>query len=164
MADPAGQCLPYACSVGYAMFNGTSMASPQAAGAAALLVSAAKAAGYQHQPDQLRQAMNSSARFIENYQAYEQGNGLIRVSPGVGPAEDQRQDGRHLVIGGGEHGAVRVPRDPGRRHRHLRPRGRQGRDSYTRTYTLTRTNGGGGTKTYAVSWVGNDGTFESARR
>jgi subtilisin family serine protease len=37
-----GQCLPYLCAVGYAMFNGTSMAAPQAAGAAALLVSAAK--------------------------------------------------------------------------------------------------------------------------
>ncbi len=47
------------------MLNGTSMASPQAAGAAALLVSAAKQAGVQHQPAQLRQAMNSSARFLE---------------------------------------------------------------------------------------------------
>ena len=32
-------------------------------------------------------------------------------------------------------------------------------DAYTRTYTFTRTSGGGGTKTYNVSWVGNDGTF-----
>ena len=39
---------------GYSMFNGTSMASPQAAGAAALLVSAAQQSGVQHQPDQLR--------------------------------------------------------------------------------------------------------------
>jgi hypothetical protein len=34
-------------------------------------------------------------------------------------------------------------------------------DSFTRQYTFTRTSGGGGTKTYAVSWVGNDGTFTS---
>ena len=47
----------YALPPGYAMFNGTSMASPQAAGAAALLVSAAKQAGVQHQPAQLRQAI-----------------------------------------------------------------------------------------------------------
>ena len=31
-----------------------------------------------------------------------------------------------------------------------------------RTYTFTRTSGGGGTITYAVKWVGNDGTFASA--
>ena len=35
---------------GYSMFNGTSMAAPQAAGAAALLVSAAKQSGVQQQP------------------------------------------------------------------------------------------------------------------
>ena len=38
------------------MFNGTSMAAPQAAGAGALLVSAAKQAGVQYQPAQIRQA------------------------------------------------------------------------------------------------------------
>ena len=37
----AGYPLP----PGYAMFNGTSMAAPQAAGAAALLLSAGRAAG-----------------------------------------------------------------------------------------------------------------------
>ena len=39
----------YTLPPGYAMFNGTSMASPQAAGAAALLISAAKATGVQRQ-------------------------------------------------------------------------------------------------------------------
>src|SRR4029450_13885348 len=33
--------------------------------------------------------------------------------------------------------------------------------SYTRTYTITRTKGGSQPKSYAVSWVGNDGTFSS---
>ena len=70
----------YALPAGYAMMNGTSMASPQAAGAGALLVSAAKATGLSHKPEQLRQAMLSSARFLSGYGAYEQGNGLLRVS------------------------------------------------------------------------------------
>ena len=61
------------------MFNGTSMAAPQATGAAALLLSAAKQAGVQKHSDQLRQAMNSSARFLPFYGAHEQGNGLINV-------------------------------------------------------------------------------------
>ena len=56
------------------------MASPQAAGAAALLVSAAEQFGVQHQPAQIRQALTSSARYLAGrYQAYEQGNGLINV-------------------------------------------------------------------------------------
>jgi subtilisin family serine protease len=53
-------CLAQVCPVGYALFNGTSMSSPQAAGAAALLVSAAKQTNVQHQSAQLRQALNSS--------------------------------------------------------------------------------------------------------
>ena len=32
---------------------------------------------------------------------------------------------------------------------------------YTRTYTFTRTDGPGGTMTYNVIWVDNDGTFSS---
>ncbi len=70
----------YALPPGYAMFSGTSMASPQAAGAAALLVGAAKATGVQHQPAQLRQAINSSARWLDNYNAADQGNGLMNVA------------------------------------------------------------------------------------
>src|SRR5688500_9506935 len=71
----------YTLPPGYAMFNGTSMAAPQATGGAALLISAAKATGAQHQPAQLRQAITSSARFIDpsRFQAYDQGNGLMNV-------------------------------------------------------------------------------------
>src|SRR5215213_11151664 len=50
---------------GYTMANGTSIAAPQAAGAAALLISAAKQAGAQKQPTQLRQAMMSTTRYLD---------------------------------------------------------------------------------------------------
>src|SRR4030095_9176942 len=60
--------------------NGTSMAAPQAAGAAALLISAAKQTNVQKQPAQIRQALRSSTHYLAGrYQAYEQGNGLINV-------------------------------------------------------------------------------------
>ena len=68
------------CRPGYGMFNGTSMAAPQSAGAAALLLSAAKARGFTRSAAQLRNAFNSTARFIPGYNAADQGNGLIDVN------------------------------------------------------------------------------------
>ncbi|MER5943273.1 S8 family serine peptidase [Streptomyces sp. NPDC001928] len=71
----AGWKLP----AGYAMYNGTSMASPQAAGASALLLSAAKAKGIDLTPEKLRTALTSTAHHIKGLQAYEEGAGRIDV-------------------------------------------------------------------------------------
>ncbi|ELS53280.1 putative Serine protease [Streptomyces viridochromogenes Tue57] len=71
----AGYSLP----AGYAMFNGTSMSSPQAAGASALLLSAAKQKGIALTPAKLRTALTSTADHIKGVQAYEEGAGLINV-------------------------------------------------------------------------------------
>ncbi|MGW5238868.1 S8 family serine peptidase [Monashia sp. NPDC004114] len=158
----AGQCLPYVCAVGYAMFNGTSMASPQAAGAAALLVSAAKQTGVQHQPEQLRKAMNSSARFIAGYGAYEQGNGLVNVSSAWDVLKTNAKTvdiSSSVPVNTVLSGFLATP---GIGQGIFDREGVKAGDSFTRSYTFTRTSGGGGTKTYAVTWVGNDGTFSSA--
>ena len=145
---------------GYAMMNGTSMASPQAAGAGALLVSAAEQAGVQHQPAQLRQALNSSARFISGYGAYEQGNGLIQV-----PAAWQLLASNSMKV---VNITSAVPVDTALEQFLATPgvgvgiHDREGvtlGEAYARTYTFTRTSGGGGSTTYNLSWVGNDGTF-----
>ncbi|MFF5365171.1 S8 family serine peptidase [Streptomyces scabiei] len=64
---------------GYAMWNGTSMASPQAAGASALLLSAAEQQGIALTPVKLRTALTSTARHIKGVQAYEEGTGRIDV-------------------------------------------------------------------------------------
>ncbi|MBQ0829228.1 S8 family serine peptidase [Streptomyces tagetis] len=71
----AGYDLP----AGYSMLQGTSMASPQAAGASALLLSAAKREGIALTPATLRTALTSTADHIDGTQAYEQGAGLINV-------------------------------------------------------------------------------------
>ncbi|MGL4175832.1 MAG: S8 family serine peptidase, partial [Dermatophilaceae bacterium] len=71
----AGYTLP----LGYAMFNGTSMAAPQAAGAAALLLSAAGATGTPVSPRQLRESMYTAADFVAGLEAVSQGNGLVDV-------------------------------------------------------------------------------------
>lgn len=77
-----GQPVPeagYDLPPGYGMLQGTSMASPQAAGATALLISAAKRSGTDWSPARLRTALTSSADRIKGVQAYEQGSGLLDV-------------------------------------------------------------------------------------
>ncbi|WP_250403364.1 S8 family serine peptidase [Streptomyces cellostaticus] len=71
----AGYSLP----AGYSMLQGTSMASPQAAGASALLLSAAERKGIDLTPAKLRTALTSTADHIRGVQAYEEGAGLIDI-------------------------------------------------------------------------------------
>ncbi len=160
----AGSPVPgtYALPPGYGMFNGTSMASPQAAGGAALLLSGAKQAGVQHQPAQLRQAINSSARYLTRYGAAEQGNGLLDVGAAwslltqkIGPVAIESSVTVSTLLSG----RLATPNTGVGIH------DREGvvpGASYTRTYTLTRLSGGAKAITYSATWVGNDGTFSSA--
>jgi hypothetical protein len=160
--SPAGQCLAYTCPPGYAMFNGTSMAAPQSTGGAALLISAAKQTAAQWKPDQLRQAINSSARYLPGYGAHEQGNGLFRV----GAAWDLLKTNIKTVDITSSAPVKTVisnflatpDKGPGIYERE----GWAPTDSHARTITFTRTTGGSGAITYNLIWVGNDGTFSSA--
>ncbi|MEU9173206.1 S8 family serine peptidase [Streptomyces sp. NPDC048420] len=69
----------YSLPAGYSMLQGTSMASPQAAGASALLISAAKQKHIALTPATLRTALTSTADHIKGVQAYEEGAGLIDI-------------------------------------------------------------------------------------
>lgn len=69
----------YALPAGYAHFNGTSMAAPQTAGAAALLLSAAKATNVEVTPRQLRDSIYTTADYKANVEAIGQGAGLVDV-------------------------------------------------------------------------------------
>ena len=152
----------YALPPGYSMLNGTSMASPQGAGVGALLVSAAKQAGVQYQPAQIRQALISTSRYLAGYKASDQGNGLLDTAAAwdllktniktvdiTSAVENHSPLAAFLATPGVGPGIY--DRD-----------GTHVGDSYSRTYTFRRTSGGGGTTTYDLNWVGNDGTFSSA--
>ncbi|WP_112465614.1 S8 family serine peptidase [Streptomyces triticisoli] len=71
----AGYSLP----AGYSMLQGTSMASPQAAGASALLLSAAKQKRIDLTPAKLRTALTSTAQHIEGEHPHSEGAGLIDI-------------------------------------------------------------------------------------
>lgn len=61
------------------VMRGTSMASPQAAGAAALVLSAAKAEGLPIRRDILNAALRRSAKEIPGYNILDQGYGLVNI-------------------------------------------------------------------------------------
>jgi hypothetical protein len=154
----------YTLPPGYSMLNGTSMASPQATGAAALLIGAAKQAGVQVQPAQLRQAINSSARLLDTnrYQVFEQGNGLINVGAAwdllktnIKPVDISSSVPVHTIIS-------QFLATPNVGQGIYDRQGVTLGQSYTRQYTFVRTSGGSKAVTYNLSWVGNDGTFSSA--
>jgi subtilisin family serine protease len=153
----------YVLPNGYAHLNGTSMASPQATGAAALLVSAYKQTHGGKRPPvkDLRNAIYSSARYIDNLGAYEQGDGLFDVfgaffQLALNPNPDTVNASVEVNtvldeflptpgVGIGIHDREGVQRGK----------------KYTRTYTFTRTTGAQGPVPYRLKWVGNDGTFSS---
>lgn len=154
----------YTLPPGYSMLNGTSMASPEAAGAAALLISAAKQTNVQYQPAQLRQAIFSSARLLDSsrIQVYEQGNGLFNVGAAwdllktnIKTVEISSSVPVNTVLSG-------FLSTPGIGQGIYDREGVTTGQPYTRMYTFKRTTGGSKAITYNLSWIGNDGTFGSA--
>ncbi|WP_308120824.1 S8 family serine peptidase [Paractinoplanes bogorensis] len=76
---PGLTTVPYVLPPGYSMQNGTSMASPQAAGGAALLLSAAKQNKLTVSPASLRRALYTTADMIADEDVNEQGYGQMSV-------------------------------------------------------------------------------------
>ena len=154
----------YALPVGYAMFNGTSMASPQVAGAAALLVSAAKASALKTTPAQLRASISSGARFVAGIDATSQGNGQVDVAKAwdllrTRPALSQYRTDAPVCTP--LSGFLAVPdRGAGLYNRCDAASGGQA-VGQSRAYAvrLTRTAGSPSSALHRLRIVGNDGTF-----
>ena len=151
----------YVLPAGYAMFQGTSMASPQAAGGAALLISASKQNGNQHTAAQLRQALNSSSTFIARYGAYEQGNGLMNVSAAWDLLKQNIATNTFTSLVQVDTVLSGFLATPGFGEGIYEREGLAIGKATPIDYTITRTSGPSKSVNYNVSWVGNDGTFSS---
>lgn len=163
----AGYSLP----PGYAMFNGTSMSSPQAAGGAALLLSAGRASDVPVTAAQLRTALYSSAAYDKSVAASAQGVGEMRVvqawsllkrNAKLVPADIAVSApvctplaGSLAIPGRGDGIYNRCAATDG---------GHRVKQSKTYTVTLTRRSGALGSRRHTLRWLGNDGTFTPRRR
>jgi hypothetical protein len=164
MWQPGGPVAgTYALPPGYSMLNGTSMAAPQAAGSAALLVSAAMQTGVQRQPDQLRQALRSSTHRVPDYGTYEQGNGLINVGDAWSLLATNNVKTVDITSSVEVHTPISQFLATPNTGEGIHDReGVVAGSTYNRRYTFTRTSGGGGSTNYNVSWVGDTSVFTSA--
>ncbi|WP_109509419.1 S8 family serine peptidase [Nocardioides speluncae] len=156
----AGYPLP----PGYAHFNGTSMASPQAAGGAALLLSASFDKGIAVTPKQLRTSIYSSAKKVGALKAHEQGYGLFDVPAAWALLKKQPETNEYQVSAPvctpiSEHLAT-PHKGTGIYNRCAAGAGGQtiGKAKSYRV-KITRTSGRSGTVAHTLKWSGNDGTF-----
>ncbi|MEI2826474.1 MAG: S8 family serine peptidase [Dermatophilaceae bacterium] len=157
----------YKLPVGYAMFNGTSMAAPQTTGGAALLLSAAKANGWKPTTKQLRESMYSSALLIKDVQVYAQGNGQFSV-PGAWNLLKAKPEVRDYVVSAPVCTAISAYLTPPNQGTGLyndcpQEAGGAILDKTTPyQVTVTRTSGPTGNIQHKVRIVGaNSGTFEA---
>ncbi|MBB6172098.1 subtilisin family serine protease [Nocardiopsis mwathae] len=158
----------YELPPGYGMKNGTSMSSPQAAGGAALLLSAAKNSRQEVAPEQLRTALRSSARFSADLTAIEQGHGQIDIPAAwkllrrglatesltvTAPVCTAQSD--RLVKPGHGHGLYNrcLPADGGQK----------AGESADYELNITRDTGGDAVQQYRVRVIGDDGVFSAPR-
>jgi subtilisin family serine protease len=154
----------YELPAGYAMFNGTSMASPQSAGAAALLLSAARATDRAVTPAQLRKALYSTADFVKGLPAMAQGAGQVDVR-GAWRQLRRQPSVRGYTVSAPVCTAISqflaAPnRGSGVFNGCAAGAGGQ-RAGEVRSYdiTITRTSGPAGARPHTLSWLGNDGTW-----
>jgi subtilisin family serine protease len=158
----AGYQLP----PGLLMSNGTSMSSPQTAGAVALLLSAAKATDRGVTPAGLRRALYSSAKWIDGVPAYGQGSGMVNV-PGAwqllrGGVQARTYTSSAPVCT--ELSDFLTPPDQGTgiyNRCTSANGGHKAGQSKSYTVKLTRTSGPARTINHKLSWLGNDGTFSA---
>jgi hypothetical protein len=154
----------YQLPPGYSVDGGTSTATPMAAGATALVVSAAKQSGVPYDAARLKAAITGSTRYIPRLAAHEQGNGLIQVGAAFELLK-KLQAAEPVTITSRAPVRTRLSQlllTPDEGVGLYEREGWAVGDRRERTITLTRTSGLAEPMTFGLSWQGNDGTFSSA--
>ncbi|MEI7031468.1 S8 family serine peptidase [Streptomyces pratensis] len=154
----AGYDLP----AGYSMLQGTSMASPQAAGAAALLLSAAKQKNIELPPADLRVALTSTASHIKDVPAHVQGSGLINIVKAWKQIAKQGKPAHEFSVKAPVDTAIDFAlKDPGfGTGLYDREGGLKVGQSKVYDVVVTRTTGPDRDVRHKLSWKNNDGAFE----
>ncbi|MFB7913445.1 S8 family serine peptidase [Streptomyces sp. NPDC056061] len=154
----AGYNLP----AGYSMLQGTSMASPQAAGATALLLSAAKQKNIELPPADLRTALTSTAGHIKDVPAHAQGAGLINIVDAWKLIKKQGTPAHEYTVKAPVDTAIDFAlKTPGfGTGLYDREGGLKVGQKKTYDVTITRTTGPDDAVKHKLSWKNNDGTFK----
>ena len=160
-----GRAIPglFQLPPGYTIAGGTSTATPTAAGAVGLLISAARQSGMSIDPHRIKYAVTRGARWVPHIAAYKQGNGVVSV------------EGAWEVLQALEAGGLTVEIDARSSiktaYSHLLPTPHEGVGLYERSgwspgdreirpVTFTRRSGPSAPMTFDVEWAGNQhGTF-----
>ncbi|MEU9317121.1 S8 family serine peptidase [Streptomyces sp. NPDC048295] len=152
----------YELPAGYSMLQGTSMASPQAAGATALLLSAAKQKHIELPPADLRTALTSTATHIKDVPAHAQGSGLIDIVGAWKQIEKQGAPAHEYSVKAPVDTAIDFAlKTPGfGTGLYDREGGLKAGQTKTYDVTITRTTGPDKAVKHKLSWKNNDGTFK----
>lgn len=152
----------YSLPAGYSMLQGTSMASPQAAGATALLLSAAKQKHIELPPADLRSALTSTATHIKGVPAHAQGSGLIDIVGAWKQIEKQGTPAHEYSVKAPVDTAIDFAlKTPGfGTGLYDREGGLKAGQKKSYDVTITRTTGPDKAVKHKLSWKNNDGTFK----
>jgi len=151
----------YKLPPGYATNQGTSFSAPMAAGAAALLISAAKQTGAPYDAARLRWALKAGARYLPRYGAHEQGAGLINVIAAWEALKNPPQTPDIICHAPNKTLSSQYLKKPYHGPGIYEREGWSSGQTGHRTITFTRTTGPVEPVVYPVIWIGNDGTFDS---
>lgn len=154
----AGYSLP----AGYSMLQGTSMSSPQAAGATALLLSAAKQKHIELPPADLRTALTSTASHIKDVPAHAQGAGLIDIVAAWKQIKKNGSPAHEYTVKAPVDTAIDFAlKTPGfGTGLYDREGGLKAGQKKTYDVVITRTTGPDKAVKHKLSWKNNDGTFK----
>ncbi len=154
----------YLTPPGYLIAGGTSTATPTASGAVALLISAARQSGVKFDACTLKEAIASSARYVPNLPAYKQGNGVINVAAAWDLLKALDTSRTRVTITSQapvKHSYSAYLATPNEGVSLFEREGWSVGDRAQRTITFTRTTGPSEPMTFAISFMGDSGTYSA---